>query len=75
MNHHTITTAEDIERFRLFTLRAALKLEIAGMKKRGRSAYSIIKTELKFKGNRARVLLQLSALLDKPRTKRPTDAN
>ena len=34
-----------IANFRLRSLRGALKLEIAGMKRRGRSVYSIIKEE------------------------------
>lgn len=36
-----LTTPEQIERFRLVTLRAAVRLESVGMKKRGRSATSI----------------------------------
>jgi hypothetical protein len=36
-------TGGNIERFRLITLRAALKLEIAGMHRRGRSAATIIR--------------------------------
>jgi len=39
-------------------------LEIAGMKRRGRSAYSIIKEEFGFKGNKQRVLKQLETKLD-----------
>lgn len=36
-------TGGNIERFRLITLRAALQLEIAGMRRRGRSAANIIR--------------------------------
>lgn len=36
-----LTTPEQIERYRLATLRAAVRLESIGMKKRGRSAASI----------------------------------
>ena len=50
--------------FRLRSLRGALKLEIAGMKRRGRSVYSIIKEEFGFKGNKQRVLKQLEAKLN-----------
>ena len=53
-----------IANFRLRSLRGALKLEIAGMKRRGRSVYSIIKEEFGFKGNKQRVLKQLEAKLD-----------
>ena len=53
-----------IANFRLRSLRGALKLEIAGMNRRGRSVYSIIKEEFGFKGNKQRVLKQLEAKLN-----------
>jgi hypothetical protein len=43
-----------------------LKLEIHGMTRRGRSAYSIVKQELGLKGNKIRVYDQLSAMLQRP---------
>ena len=52
-------TPEAINIFRLLALRGALKLEIVGMKKRGQSAYSIIKQEFGFKGSKEKVLQQL----------------
>ena len=52
-----------IELFRLCALRGALKLEILGMRKRGRSAYSIVKEEFGLKGNKKRVLEQLEQLI------------
>jgi|APCry1669188970_1035186.scaffolds.fasta_scaffold02710_1 hypothetical protein len=57
---------EQIAAFRLLTLRSMLKLEILGMTRRGRSAYSIIKEELGLKGNKTRVYNQLSAMLQRP---------
>ena len=39
-----LTTTDQIETFRLITLRSALKLEIKGMKGRGQSAYKILKS-------------------------------
>jgi hypothetical protein len=54
----------DIALYRLCTLKVALKLEIAGMHRRGRSAYSIIKSEFGFRGNKQRVLTQLQALIE-----------
>jgi hypothetical protein len=60
----TLTTPDQIARYRLATLRAALKLEIAGMKRRGRSAYSILKAE-GFTGTRAAVLQQLNEQLER----------
>ena len=58
-------TPEEIEFFRLRALRSALKLEILGMKRRGRSVYSIIKEEFGFKGSKQKVLQQLENALTK----------
>lgn len=61
-----ITGKENILNVRLLTLRSALKLEIVGLKRgRGRSVYSIIKSEFGFKGNKQRVLEQFEAHLRK----------
>jgi len=61
-----LDTPEQIAMFRLLTLRQMLKLEMKGMKcSRGRTAYSIIKTELRLKGTRESVFNQLSGLLGK----------
>ena len=54
-------TPESIDRFRLVALKSALKLETLGMKRRGQSAYSIVKQELGLKGNKESVLKQLEA--------------
>ena len=59
-----LTTPDQIAHFRMLTLRAALKLEIAGMKRRGPSVYSILKKE-GFTGTRAAVLQQLNDQLQK----------
>ena len=56
-------TPEEIEFFRLRALRSALKLEILGMKRRGRSACTIIKQEFGFKGSRNKVLRELNSLI------------
>ena len=55
---------EQINLFRMKALRGALKLEILGMKRKGRSAYSLIKEEFKFKGNREKVLGQIEAEIE-----------
>lgn len=56
-----VLTGEQIPKARILVLRAGLKLEMHGMRmSRGRTAYSIIKSEFGFKGNRARVLFQLN---------------
>lgn len=44
-------------------LRGALKMEIFGMKRRGQSAYSIIKQEFGLKGNKRSVLEQFEKLI------------
>jgi hypothetical protein len=59
-----LDTPDQIARFRLLTLRAALRLEIAGMKRRGPSAYAILKKE-GFTGTRAAILEQLNKQLEK----------
>ena len=58
-----LDTPDQIARYRLATLRAALKLEIAGMKRRGPSAYAILKTE-GFAGTRAEILEQINKQLE-----------
>lgn len=62
MTAHILTAPQQIARFRLATLRAALRLEIAGMKKRGRSALQILKAE-GYTGTRAQILEQLNQTL------------
>ena len=54
-----------INEFRMRSLRGALKLEIAGMKRKGRSADSIVKEEFKLKGNKQKVLEQLEEIMQK----------
>ncbi len=55
---------EQVDHARLLKLRTALKLEIQGLKSRGRSAYTIIKEELGIKGSRASVLEQVNEHLN-----------
>ena len=52
-----------IQLYKLLTLRAALRLEVVGMKGRGRSAYSILKEELGMKGNKQKVLDQVNKMV------------
>jgi hypothetical protein len=58
-----LDTAEQIAQFRLNTLHKMLKLEILGMKRRGQSAYSIVKQETGLKGSKQKVYDQLTAIL------------
>ena len=55
----TYDNHEAIAEFRMRSLRGALKLEILGMRRNGRSVYSIVKEEFGFKGNKQKVLEQL----------------
>ena len=57
-------TKDNINFFRLLSLRGALKLEIIGMKRGGRSVYSIIKEEFGFKGSKRSVLADLEELIE-----------
>ena len=57
-------TADQITHYRKKVLLSALALEIGGMKRRGHSAYSIIKQETGFKGSRQKVYDQFKRLVD-----------
>lgn len=57
-----LDTPEQIDAFRFLSLRSALKLECIGMKRRGQSAYSIIKKEYGFKGSKKAVLEQMDQI-------------
>ena len=72
-----IEPAEDahIGLYRLVTLLAALKLEVKGMKCRGKTANQIIKGEFGFKGNRQRVLDQFEAHVNELREQRGLPTN
>ena len=61
-NMATLTTPQQIDRFRAYVLMSALALEIKGLKRSGPSAYSIIKREFNLKGSREKVLTQLQQL-------------
>ncbi len=58
-----LSTPEQIGMYRLCVLRTALKMEILGLKKSGRSAYSILKDE-GFKGTKAKVLADVIAYIE-----------
>ena len=59
----TLDTPEQIDMFRFLSLKSMLKLECLGMKRRGQSAYSIIKAEYGFKGNKKSVLEQMDKII------------
>ena len=59
-----IITGDDTKNvFRPLALKGALKLEIAGMKGRGRTAYAVIKEEYRLKGDKKSVLGQFESIL------------
>tara|TARA_Y100000310_G_C20321877_1_gene641115 strand:- start:41 stop:292 length:252 start_codon:yes stop_codon:yes gene_type:complete len=56
-----IVVMTEIQKARILALRSALKLEIVGMKRsKAPSAYSMIKKEMGFKGNRQKVMTQIN---------------
>ena len=57
-------TPEKIDMFRFLSLKSALKLECLGMKRRGQSAYAIIKAEYGFKGSKKSVLEQMEKIIE-----------
>lgn len=59
-----LTTPQQIELYRLVTLRAALRLELHGMTRRGRSAYAVIKEEFALKGSKQKVFDQYNAIVE-----------
>jgi hypothetical protein len=55
---------ENIDFARLLTLRAAMRLEVAGMRRsRGRSVYALLRQEFGFKGSKQAVLDQINAMI------------
>ena len=61
-------TPYKIDLYRLLSLRAALRLEVVGLRGRGRSAYSIAKKELGVKGNKQKVLDQVNQMIQSMKT-------
>ena len=58
-----ITGEANIKAYRQRVLLGALKLELLGMKKRGQSAYSLMKRELGIKGNKQSVYDQAKEII------------
>ena len=61
-------TPYKIDLYRLLSLRAALRLEVVGLRGRGKSAYSIAKQELGVKGNKQKVLDQVNQMIQSMKT-------
>jgi hypothetical protein len=62
-NECVALTGEQIAFFRKQTLLKALWMELQGMKRRGRSVYSIVKEEFDLKGSRQSVHDQLERIV------------
>ena len=63
----TAITGDNIDLFRMSVLEKALRLELLGMKGRGRSTYSVIKSEFGLKGNRQSVYDQFKVYVSSRR--------
>ena len=64
-------TPENINFVRMATLKSALKLEIAGLRRRGRSVYSIVKEEFGLRGNKRTVLADFEKLIEQKKDEDP----
>ena len=64
-------TPENIDFIRMATLKSALKLEIAGLRRRGRSVYSIVKEEFGLRGNKRTVLADFKKLIEQKKDEDP----
>ena len=61
-------TPYKIDLYALLSLRAALRMEVAGLKGRGKTAYAIAKQELGIKGNKQKVLDQVNQMIQSMKT-------
>ncbi len=59
-----IVGEENLHIARMCSLKAMLKLEIYGAKRKGRTAYAIIKEEFGLKGSKVRVLEQFTKMCE-----------
>ncbi len=66
-------TPDKIETFRLRVMIGALKLEIKGMKRRGRQVSGIIRKEFGFLGDKDDLLVQMQDLVSDRLAKEPKD--
>ena len=64
-------TPENVALIRMAALKSALKLEIAGLRRRGRSVYSIVKEEFGLRGNKRTVLADFEKLIEQKKDENP----
>ena len=67
-------TPYKIDLLRLLYLRRNLRLEVVGLKGRGRTAYSVLKQELGVKGNKQKVLDQVNQMIQSMKTQQQGEA-
>ena len=60
-----IDNPNHIELYRMMVQRQALKLQMKGIRTRGRSAYSMIKEQYSLKGNITKVYEQFTIIIEK----------
>lgn len=70
-----ITGEEDIRFAQMLAQRGALRLEVLGMTRRGRSVYSIVKEQYGLKGSKQKVLDQFCELIEEKKRERATAEN
>ena len=66
-----IDTPDGIAFAQMAALKGALKLEVLGLKRRGRTAYSIAKERYGLKGSRESVLAQLTQMVEDALSHKP----
>jgi len=54
----------DMALIRMLLIKQALKLEVAGMTRKGKSAYAVAKSKYNLRGNKKRVYTQLCELYE-----------
>jgi len=59
-----VLTGSQIDEFRAKVLLSGLALECKGLKRKGRSIYSIVKSEYNLRGNKISVYNQLKTILE-----------
>ena len=64
-----IDNPNHIELYRMITQKQALKLELVGLKTRGRTAYSLIKEMYGLKGSKQKVYEQFVKLIEDKKVK------
>jgi len=64
MDKATVITGSSIDLYRLHVLRMAMKLEMKGMRKRGQSAFAIVKAEFHLRGSRQHVFEKFSQIVN-----------